>query len=138
MHVLFVCTGNTCRSPMAERLGRSLHPEHKWESAGVFPTGGMHPMTAAVLREHGADSEGFSGRDVARIDLEPFDTVVLIGKTARDLSPGPSPHAAVHYWEVKDPFEAKGTEEEILDAYRTCANELILRIGRLVASGSAD
>jgi len=138
MHILFVCTGNTCRSPMAERLGRLLHPAHVFESAGVIPAGGIHPLTRRVLIERGAVAEGFECRDVATLELESYDTIVLIGETARSLCPGLPPHTAVHYWEVKDPIEADGTEDEMLHAYRACANELILRIGRLVTSGSAD
>lgn len=132
MRVLFVCTGNTCRSPMAERLARMLYPEHEWESAGVMPTGFMHPLTARVLAGRGVDSEGFIGRDVANIDLGDFDHIVLIGATAQACAPDPPPHAEVHHWDIADPFEVRGPEAEVLAAYEECATELAQRISQLV------
>lgn len=132
MRVLFVCTGNTCRSPMAERLARRLYPAHRWESAGVMPTGGMHPMTAQVLAERGADADNFYGRHVADLELAAYDHVVLIGYTAAALAPEPPPGVAVHHWDVADPFEAVGSQEQILAEYRACADELAARITELV------
>jgi arsenate reductase len=133
MRILFVCTGNTCRSPMAERLGRRLFPSHAWESAGVMPTGGMHPLTAQVLRERRADSANFFGRHVADLELADYDHVVLIGYTARALAPDPPPPVEVHHWDVADPFEAVGTLEQVLAEYRACADELTRRITELAA-----
>jgi protein-tyrosine-phosphatase len=132
VRILFVCTGNTCRSPMAERLARLLYPAHRWESAGVMPTGGIHPLTALVLAECGADAEDFSGRHVADLDLAAYDHVVLIGHTAAALAPDPPPGVAVHHWDVADPFESVGTHEQVLEDYRACAEELTERITALV------
>jgi len=135
MRVLFVCTGNTCRSPLAERLGRKLHPEHRWESAGVMPTGRMHPETAAVLGERNCDVLDFRGRHVDDLDLAGFDHVVLIGETAAALSPTPPAHVAVHHWDVADPFEVDGSPEVIRAAYHACADELARHIQELLDAG---
>lgn len=152
MRVLFVCTGNACRSPLAERLARLHYPQHHWESAGVLPGGAMHPLAAEVLAEHHADSDGFRPRDVYSLDLRGFSHVVLIGETARALFPVPGgagerPEAAggrraesvrgkrpeVLYWDVDDPFETRGSLEEVLSAYRACAADLLKRIAVLVS-----
>ena len=132
MKTLFVCTGNTCRSPMAERLARHFHPEHSWESAGIMPTGGIHPLSARVLTEHGCDPEGFNGRNVADLDLGGYDHVVLIGETARACCPDPPAQVEVHYWDVPDPYEVRGSEEVELAAYRACWDDLVARIASLV------
>lgn len=132
MRTLFVCTGNTCRSPMAERLARQAHPGHEWESAGVFPQGLMHPMTACVLEEYGADTQGFVGRDVAELDLADYDCLVLIGEIARRQTPTPPLQVVTHFWDVPDPYNAVGTTEEVAEVYRQCAQELLQRIDQLL------
>lgn len=124
MRVLFVCTGNTCRSPMAERLARQLQPAHHFESAGVIPGHWLSPVAERVLVERGADPDNFASRDIAELNLEDFDVVVLIGRTAQALAPRPPDGPTVVLWDVTDPFEAKGSEEDILQAYRSCADEL--------------
>lgn len=133
MRILFVCTGNTCRSPLAERLARQLCPQHRWESAGVMPAGGMHPLTGQVLRERGADADSFYGRHVEDLDLADYDHVVLIGRTARALAPDPPPGTAVHHWDVADPYEAVGSHEQVYAEYQACAAELARRITALAA-----
>ena len=132
MRTLFVCTGNTCRSPMAERLARLKHPGHKWESAGVIPVGPMHPMTLRVLSEYKADTQQFAGRDVTDLDLAAFDCIVLIGETARNLTPDPPPSVETHFWDVPDPYNAVGTSDEVVEVYRQCAVELMQRIENLL------
>jgi arsenate reductase len=136
MRVLFVCTGNTCRSPMAERLARQLYPQQHFESAGVIPASGMQPHTAQVLSELGADAAGFSSRSVYALDLSTFTDIVLIGQTAWELAPTPPAGVRMHHWEIDDPYEVSGTEEEQLAAYRACADKLAQCIRALVADVS--
>jgi len=133
MRTLFVCTGNTCRSPMAERMARHFYPGHEWESAGVMPQGGIHPMSARVLDDHGCDATGFEGRNVADLDLGAFDQVVLIGETAQACSPDPPAGVEVHHWDVPDPYEVRGSEKVILAAYEESWADLKHRIAKLVA-----
>ena len=117
---------------MAERLARQKYPDNTWESAGVIPTGSMHPMTARVLTEFGADTTGFCSRDVAKLDLVDYDCLVLIGDTARNLTPDPPLQVETHFWDVPDPYNAVGTDEEIAEVYRKCAGDLLKRIGDLL------
>src|SRR5687767_10303065 len=82
--ILFVCTGNTCRSPMAERLARRHYPEHHWESAGVrIWRSGLSPWAVPVLDQLGADTADFASRQVETVAPESFDHVVLIGEPAQ-------------------------------------------------------
>lgn len=133
MRILFVCTGNTCRSPMAERMARALYPGCEWESAGIYPQGTMHPGTAAVLQEEGCDTTAFSGRAVDDIDLSAYDHIVLIGGTAQACCPEPPTRVEVHHWDVADPYEVSGPPEQVHAAYRACWDDLSRRIAALVA-----
>ena len=119
---------------MAERLARMLYPEHHWESAGVLPSGLMHPMTAKVLRERGAETSRFHGRFVGSLDLGSYDHIVLIGESARDMTPPAPEHVKVHFWKIPDPFNAIGTPERVLNVYRGCADIIEEFLDRLVAS----
>ena len=123
MRTLFVCTGNSCRSPMAERIARKLLPEHHFESAGVHPEHWLSPVAERVLIEREADAEKFECRNVLDLDVASFDYLVLIGSAAQAHAPRP-PGPAVVLWDVPDPALASGREEDILQAYRSCADEL--------------
>ena len=122
----------------------SQHPilrpiqEHEWESAGVLPTGIMHPLTARVLEERGADASGFAGRHVEDLDLGAFDHVVLIGTTAQACAPDSPAGVEVHHWDVADPFELRGSEAAVLAGYQECAAELTRCIRELVGSQACD
>lgn len=136
MRVLFVCTGNTCRSPLAERLARLHYPQAQFESAGVLPADGLHRLSAQVLAEHGADAAGFASRSVFELDLSAYTDIVLIGDTARRLAPDLPSGVRVHHWDVADPFEVTGSEAVQLAAYRACAQELLARIRELLLATS--
>jgi arsenate reductase len=133
MRTLFVCTGNTCRSPLAERLARQLYPEHHWESAGVIPALGIHPMSARVLRERGADAARFRSRYAGSLNLPSYDHIVLIGETARDMLPPVPEPTQTHYWKIPDPFGAVGSPERVLNIYRGCADLITEHIDRFVS-----
>jgi len=109
---------------MAERLARKLVPEHHFESAGIVPEHWLHPVAERVLVEREADPSSFECRNVMDLDLGGFDYLVLIGHTAQALAPRPDGGPIVVHWNVTDPYEVKGSEEDILQAYRSCADEL--------------
>jgi len=122
---------------MAERLARQLYPQQQFESAGVMPTGAMQPHAAQVLGELGADAAGFRSRSVYALSLSSFTDIVLIGRTAQELAPDVPAGVRVHHWDIDDPYEVSGTEEEELAAYRACAAELAQHIRALAADVSA-
>src|SRR4051812_20788936 len=101
--VLFVCTGNTCRSPMAERLARHAYPQHHWESAGVKVwRAGFSPWAEQVIEGMGIDTMAFHSRQVEDVAPENFDHVVLIGEPAQARCPLLPPEVQVHRWNVDD------------------------------------
>jgi arsenate reductase len=132
--ILFVCTGNTCRSPMAERLARHDHPEHHWESAGVKTwRTGISPWAGMVLDSWGVDHAGFASRQVENAEPESFDHVVLIGGPAQAQCPQLPESVTVHRWDVEDPMtDDSMSDEERIPVYAATAKELRKRITELV------
>lgn len=85
--VLFLCTGNSCRSQMAEGWARALHgPRLDAASAGTQP-GGVHPLAVRAMAEAGVDLSGHQSEHVDRLRGEPFDLVITLCDSARDSCP---------------------------------------------------
>jgi arsenate reductase (thioredoxin) len=126
--VLFVCTGNSARSLMAEALLRH-HGGARFEvgSAGTEPRG-VNPLTLRVLAEAGIDASWARSKSVDEFLGQSFDYVVTVCDQARQVCPVfPGVHEALH-WGYDDPAEATGTEEERLAVFR----RVFIQIGERV------
>jgi arsenate reductase len=118
IRVLFVCTGNSARSVMAEALLR-LYGGDDFEvySAGTEPKG-INPLTLRVLAEAGIDASFARSKSVTEFLGQPFDYVITVCDQARQSCPVfPGVHETLH-WGYEDPAEAEGTEEERLAVFR--------------------
>ena len=118
IRVLFVCTGNSARSIMAEALLRR-HGGDRFEvhSAGTDPRG-VNPLTLRVLAEAGIDASWARSKSVNGFLGQRFDYVVTVCDQARQVCPVfPGVHESLH-WGYEDPAEATGTEEERLRVFR--------------------
>jgi arsenate reductase len=118
IRVLFVCTGNSARSVMAEALLRH-HGGDRFEvySAGTIPKG-INPLTLRVLADAGIDASGARSKSVEEFLGQSFDYVVTVCDQARQVCPVfPGVHESLH-WGYEDPAEATGTEEERLAVFR--------------------
>src|SRR5690606_31738953 len=138
MRFLFVCTGNTCRSPIAERMARKFYPEHEWHSAGVMPTYEIQPKTVQVIEEAGGDASGFMGTDIGDLNLASFDHIIMIGETARNHTGRIPANVGKHIWYIFDPFNAVGTDDEILEVYRDVRDEIVRHITELAEELGID
>ena len=128
IRVLFICTGNSARSIMAEALLRH-HGGGRFEvlSAGTDPRG-VNPLTLRVLEEAGIDASGARSKSVTEYLGETFDYVVTVCDEARQVCPVfPGVHESLH-WGYEDPAEAQGTEEERLAVFR----RVFIQIGERV------
>lgn len=126
--VLFVCTGNSARSIMAEALLRH-HGGDRFEvaSAGTEPRG-VNPLTLRVLDEAGLDASWARSKSVTEFLDQRFDYVVTVCDQARQVCPVfPGVHESLH-WGYEDPAEATGTEEERLAVFRRVFIQLGERI----------
>ncbi len=130
--ILFVCTGNSCRSPMAEAIARALLPPGASVlSAGVDP-GESARLTREVLAEIGIDLNRHRPRSVFRIDPEPVTVVVTMSDAAREHCPLFPNETRRDHWEIPDPFESRGTEVERLHAYRRARDRIGARVRDLL------
>jgi arsenate reductase len=127
--VLFLCTGNSARSIMAEALLR--HPggaAFEVYSAGTEPKG-VNPLTLRVLTEAGLDASWPRSKSVNEFLGEPFDYVITVCDQARQACPVfPGVHESLH-WGYEDPAAATGTDEERLAVFR----RVFIQMGERVA-----
>ena len=136
LQVLFLCTGNSARSILAEFLLRSMDRRFAAYSAGAAPTGVVHPMARRVLREvYGIDAASAASKsweDLADVD---FDLVVTVCDHARDTCPlWPGKPAIVVHWGSPDPAAQAGGDAEVEAAFRRVARQIHGRLQRLCAS----
>lgn len=128
IRVLFVCTGNSARSIMAEALLRH-HGGDTFEvhSAGTDPRG-VNPLTLRVLAEAGIDASSARSKSVNEYLGQTFDYVVTVCDQARQVCPVfPGVHESLH-WGYEDPAEATGSEDERLAVFR----RVFIQIGERV------
>jgi ArsR family transcriptional regulator, arsenate/arsenite/antimonite-responsive transcriptional repressor / arsenate reductase (thioredoxin) len=122
--VLFICTGNSSRSQMAEGWLRHLGGSSVVaSSAGTVPTS-LHSLAVAAMAEHGVD---ISGHQVKHVDVfggQSFDRVITLCDRAREACPEPPRARVVAHWSVPNPAEAHPAD---LDAFRATAKELYTR-----------
>ena len=128
IRVLFVCTGNSARSVMAEALLRRYGGEaFEVYSAGAEPRG-VNPLTLRVLADAGIDGSFARSKSVTEFLGQPFDYVITVCDQARQSCPVfPGVHETLH-WDFEDPAETQGTDEERLAVFRRVFTGLDERI----------
>ncbi len=128
--ILFLCTGNSARSQIAEALVRARLGD-EWEpfSAGVKPSGFVHPLALQVLREIGIDHEGRS-KAVDEYRGQPFDLVMTVCDTAAEECPVWLGEGRRSHLDFPDPAKAVGTDDQKLAAFRTVRDEMLEKIIR--------
>jgi len=133
--VLFLCTGNSARSPVAEALLRQRAGHVEVASAGSRPKP-LHPSTVRVLRERGIELAGRTPQRLADLEHERFDYVITLCDRVREVCPEfPGPAVRLH-WSIPDPA-AGGAGTDTYPAFQQMAAELETRIGFLLAAMSA-
>jgi arsenate reductase len=132
IRILFVCTGNSARSVMAEALVRLKGGDaFEVHSAGTEPKG-VNPLTVKVLAEAGIDASWARSKSVTEYLGQAFDYVVTVCDEARQVCPVfPGVHQSLH-WGYEDPAEAAGTEEERLAVFRRVFVQIGERINQFV------
>jgi arsenate reductase len=126
---LVICTGNSCRSQMAEALWKDLGAG-RWEvfSAGSKPAGHVHPMAVKVMAEAGVDISAHRSKHLEEFVGEPFDVVVTVCDGASESCPVfPGTQQTLH-WPFRDPADAEGGEDERLAVFRAVRDEIRRRI----------
>ncbi len=126
MKVLILCTGNSCRSQMAEGFLRTLKPQFELFSAGTKPAEVVNPNAVKVMQELGIDISSNYPKNVDIYLNDEFDYVITVCGGANETCPAfiGTVKNRVHIG-FDDPVDAVGTEEEILQEYRRVRDEII-------------
>ena len=128
LKVAFLCTGNACRSQMAEGFARSFGRDRiEVHSAGLLAAG-VHPRAIAVMKEIGIDISDQWSKEIDPSLLRTMDVVVTLCDNAAEACPRTPPTARRIHWPIKDPVGARGSEEEIMAEFRRARDEISHRI----------
>ena len=132
--VMFLCTGNSCRSQMAEGFARGLG-EGIIEpySAGVIAAG-VHPRAIAVMKELGIDISKQISEEMDMDRLKTMDVVITLCGHAEESCPATPTHIKRLHWPVEDPVGTIGTEEEIMKEFRRARDEIRAKIVNFIAA----
>lgn len=123
--ILILCTGNSCRSQMAEGFLKSFDPGIEVVSAGTEPSSVIHPKAVKVMQEINIDISGGRPKNVDNFINNTFDYVITVCDDAREACPVFSGEVT-HRLHIgfEDPAKAEGTEEEILSAFRRIRDKI--------------
>ena len=129
MVVLFLCTGNSCRSILAEAIFNHIAPT-AWRamSAGSKPTGEVHPRSLALLAREGISTESVQSKSWDKLPLVPDIVITVCSSAAGETCPTYLGPVLRSHWDVDDPAQATGTEEEIDAAFQRAYSVLRARI----------
>ena len=129
----FLCTGNSCRSQMAEGFARDLAPKD-WTiaSAGV-ERHGLNPLAVQVMEEVGIDISQQTSKLIDVDYLNTSDIVVTLCGDARDKCPVTPPSVTRIHWPLTDPAQATGTPDQIMATFRQSRDEIKSRVTSLIA-----
>jgi len=125
MRILILCTGNSCRSQMAEGFLKSFDSRMEVFSAGTRPAPQANPYAVEAMSEAGIDISGNRPRHVDQFVAEPFDYVITVCGGAKEVCPvftGQVKHR-LHIG-FDDPADATGTPEEVMKVYRRVRDEI--------------
>jgi arsenate reductase len=129
MNVLFLCTGNSCRSILGEATFNHLAPAGwKAMSAGSKPTGQVHPRSLALLAREGISTEGYYSKSWENLPATPDIVISVCGNAANETCPAYLGPVLRTHWGVEDPAHVTGTDEEIDAAFMTAYRILRARI----------
>lgn len=129
--LLFLCTGNSCRSQMAEGWGRCLGRGKITVISAGIEAHGKNPRAIKVMAEAGIDISGQESKRVTPGILEQADIVITLCGHADEHCPVLSPHIKKRHWPLDDPAKASGTEDDIMVVFRATRDEIRERVTRL-------
>lgn len=136
--VLILCTGNSCRSHLAEGILRAVAGDFlNVASAGSKPAGYVHPLAIQVMQEIQIDLSGHTSKHMNEFMSQPVETVITVCGHADQACPLFPGQVNRHHWPFEDPAHAQGTEEEKLAVFRRIRNE-IRRTFTAYADGRRD
>lgn len=136
--VLILCTGNSCRSHLAEGILRAVAGDIlDVQSAGSKPAGYVHPLAIAAMKEIGIDIAAHRSKSMTEFMDKKVETVITVCGNADAACPIFPGQVNRHHWPFEDPAHATGTDEEKLAVFRRVRDE-IRRTFTAYAAGRRD
>jgi arsenate reductase len=136
--VLILCTGNSCRSHLAEGILRAVAGDFlDVQSAGSKPAGYVHPLAVVAMREIGIDLSAHRSKSMTEFMNQSVETVITVCGNADQACPIFPGQVNRHHWPFEDPAHAPGTDEEKLAVFRRVRDE-IRRTFTAYADGRRD
>lgn len=136
--VLVLCTGNSCRSHLAEGFLRAAAQDRfRVASAGSKPAGYVHPLAIQVMAEVGIDLVSHTSKHLSEFLNQPVETVITVCGNADQACPIFPGQVNRHHWPFLDPAHATGTDEEKLKVFRAVRDE-VRRVFEAYAKGRLD
>jgi len=132
IHLLFLCTGNACRSQMAEGWARALGGDRVAARSAGIEAHGQNPRAIAVMREAGVDISRQESTQVTDAMLDWADRVVTVCGHADEHCPLLPPGTRKEHWPLEDPARADGSEAQIMAQFRRCRDEIRSRVEELL------
>jgi len=136
--VLILCTGNSCRSHLAEGILHAAAGDMiDVQSAGSKPAGHVHPLAIRVMEEIGIDISGHRSKHLSEFLQQPVETVITVCGNADQVCPMFPGQVNRYHWGFDDPAHATGTEEEKLAVFRRVRDEIKM-VFQAYAAGRKD
>jgi len=133
-HILFLCTGNSCRSQIAEGWTRYLGKESVEVRSAGLKAHGMNPRTIRIMEESGIDITGQSSKVVAPDMIAWASLVITVCGDADESCPTLPTDIKKLHWPLPDPAKAVGSDEEIMFQFRSVSNDIRQRVIELLAT----
>lgn len=133
--VLFLCTGNSCRSQMAEGWLKALGGDRFEVFSAGIEAHGLNPRAVAVMHEAGVDISGQRSEVLDPKLLDSIDLLITVCGHADEHCPVVPASCEKQHWPFDDPAKATGTEDEIMAEFRRVRDQIKSRIEVLVSSG---
>ena len=136
--ILILCTGNSCRSHLAEGILRAVAKDRfRVASAGSKPAGYVHPLAIKALAEIGIDISTHTSKHMNEFLNQPVETVITVCGNADQACPLFPGQVNRHHWPFDDPAHATGTDDQKLAVFRRVRDE-IRRVFEAYAAGRLD
>lgn len=130
--VMFLCTGNSCRSQMAEGLARELGKGVLEPYSAGLLAAGVHRRAIGVMKEIGIDISKQKSKEIDEVLLRTMDVVITLCSRAEEACPWTPPEIRRLHWPVVDPVATIGSSEEVMKDFRRARDEIKASIERFV------
>lgn len=131
MQIYFLCTGNSCRSQMAEGVARARFGAAVQVASAGIETHGLNPLAVRVMAEKGIDIAQHQSKLIDPQYLNSSDLVITLCGDARDRCPLTPATVRKEHWPLPDPAKAQGTDAEVLAEFRRVRDEIATRVAQI-------